>query len=155
MSKLLQKIENDLKKALKEKNQIKFSLLRMLISDIHNEEIAKKKKGELTDEEVQEVIQRSVKRHRDSIEAFLKGGREDLVKKEKEEMEILIRYLPKQLTKEEIEKIVKEAIKKVKAVSMADLGKVMGIVMSQVKGKAEGKMVNQLVKEELGKLVRN
>ena len=151
MSKLLQKIENDLKKALKEKNQIKFSLLRMLISDIHNEEIAKKKKGELTDEEVQEVIQRSVKRHRDSIEAFLKGGREDLVKKEKEEMEILIRYLPKQLTKEEIEKIVKEAIKKVKAVSMADLGKVMGIVMSQVKGKAEGKMVNEIVKKQLSK----
>jgi len=151
MPKLLQKIEEDLKRAVMERDETKISTLRMIVTDIHNEEIAKKKRGKLTDEEIQEVIQRSVKKHKDSIEAFKKGGREDLVKKEKEEMEILVGYLPKQFTKEEIEKIVKDAITKTGATSMADIGKVMGQVMGQVKGKAEGRVVSEIVKEQLSK----
>jgi len=151
MPKLLQKIEEDLKRAIMERDETKISTLRMIVTDIHNEEIAKKKRGKLTDEEIQEVIQRSVKKHKDSIEAFKKGGREDLVKKEKDEMEILVGYLPKQLTKEEIEKIVKEVIAKVKATSLRDMGKVIGQVMGQVKGKAEGKVVSDIVKEQLSK----
>lgn len=150
-SKLLKTIADNLKSAILEKDSTRISVLRMLIADIHNEEIAKKKRGKLTDEEIVEVIQRRVKKHKDSIEAFKKGERKDLVKKEEEEMEILMQYLPKQLSKEEVEKIVKEAIIKAKATSMTDMGKVMGQVMPQVKGKADGKMVSGIVKEQLSK----
>jgi uncharacterized protein YqeY len=149
MLNLFAKIQENLKTVLKEKNQEKISTLRMLIAEIKNEEIAKKKRGKLTDEEIQAVVSRAVKRHNDSIESYRQGGREDLVKKEEAELKILQSYLPKQMSQEELEKIVNEAIFKINTTSLSDFGKVMGIVMKQVKGKADGKVVGGIVKKRL------
>ncbi|MEW6407364.1 MAG: GatB/YqeY domain-containing protein [Patescibacteria group bacterium] len=149
MSNLFKKIQDDLKTALKEKNAEKISTLRMLISDIKNEEIAKKKKGKLEDAEIQAVVSRAVRRHKDSIESYRAGSREDLAKKEEGELQILQNYLPKQISQEELEKIINEAISNLGASSPLDFGKVMGAVMKQVKGKADGKLVGEMVKAKL------
>lgn len=151
MSNLFKKIHDDLKTALKEKAVEKISTLRMLISDIKNEEIDKKKKGKLEDAEIQAVVFRAVRRHKDSIESYRKGGREDLANKEEGEFQILQGYLPVQMSKEEIEKIISEAMAKTGAQSSSDFGKVMGLVMKQVKGKADGKLVSEIVKSKLFK----
>lgn len=150
MADLLSKIKEDLKKAQKNKEETKVSILRMLLAEIKNEEIALKKKEGLTDDEVLSVIQRNVKRHKDSIESFKKGKREDLVEKEEEELKILKNYLPEELSEEELEKIVSQKIEELKASGPSDFGKVMGAVMAEVKGRAEGKKVAQIVKEKLG-----
>lgn len=149
MQNLFPRIQNDLKQALKEKNQEKVSTLRMLVSEIKNEEIAKKKRGKLTDEEIQAVVSRSAKRHKDSIESYKKGDRGDLVKKEEGELKVLQSYLPWQMSQEELEKIVAEAVAKAGASSPSDFGKVMGEVMKKVKGKADGKLVSEMVKNKL------
>jgi len=149
MAKLLDQIIQELKKAQKEQNKEKLSTLRMLVSAIKNEEIAKKKRGKLSDEEIQEVITREVRKHKDSIESYKAGGRSDLVKKEEAELEILKQYLPKQLSLEELTNIIDEVIKISGATSPADFGKVMGQVMKRVKGKAEGSSVSKMVKEKL------
>ncbi|PIP17483.1 MAG: glutamyl-tRNA amidotransferase [Parcubacteria group bacterium CG23_combo_of_CG06-09_8_20_14_all_35_9] len=147
--KLLFKIQENLKVVLKEKNEVKISTLRMLLAEIKNEEIAKKKRGKLTDEEIQKVIKTSVKRHKDSIDTFKKGERGDLVEKEEKELEILNEYLPEKLPGEKVEKIVIEVIKKIGATEPRDFGKVMGRVMGELKGKAEGKLVSEIVKKKL------
>lgn len=149
--KLLDQIQEDLKKALREKEKTKISCLRFLLAEIKNEEIARKKKGALLDEEIQEVISRSIKKHRDSIQSFKKGGRGDLVKEEEKEIEILQGYLPKQLSEDELSKIIDEVIQKTGAKDPSDFGKVMGQVMEQVKGRAEGKEVSEMVKKKLEK----
>lgn len=146
---LLEKIKTDLKTALKEKNEITASTLRFLLADIHNKEIELKKRGKLSDDEVVAVIRKQVKEHQESIEAYKKGKREDLVEKEEKELAILRKYLPQELSFKELERIVKETIKEISAKSPADFGKVMGIVMGRVKGRAEGKEVAKLVKEKL------
>lgn len=149
MAKLLDQITEELKKAQKEQDKEKLATLRMLVSAIKNEEIAKKKRGKLSDEEIQEVITREVKKHKDSIESYKAGGRSDLVKKEEAELEILKQYLPKQLSFEEVGHIIDEVIKSSGAMTPADFGKVMGQVMRKVKGKAEGGIVSKMVKEKL------
>lgn len=148
---LSQKIKNDLIAAIKKKNSQKISVLRMLSADIKNEEIAKKKREGLSDEEIQQVISRSVKRHKDSVISYQKGNRPELAKKEEEEIAILQIYLPKQMEASEVEKIVDEAIKKVNPMGPQDFGKVMGLVMKQVKGKADGFIINAAVKKKLAK----
>lgn len=145
---LKEKIENDLKQALKEKNQAVISTLRMLNAAILNAEIAAMRK-EFTDEDVLKVISQEVKKHKDSIEEYKKGGREDLVRKEEAELEILKKYLPKELSKEEIKKIVEEKIKELDARGPSDFGKVMGAVMKAVAGRAGGDAVSMVVKEVL------
>jgi len=105
---------------------------------------------ELTDDEIHAVIQKAVKQRRESIEQYKKAGREDLVEKEQRELEILEAYLPKPLTQEELEAIVEEAIKEVQATSLKDMGKVMKVVMPKVRGRADGRVVNELVKSKLG-----
>jgi len=146
---LLEKIKTDLKTALKEKDKTTISTLRFLLAAIHNKEIELKKRGKLKDEEVIAVIRQQVKQHQESIEAYQKGKREDLVKKEKQELSILRKYLPQELSPEELEKIIKEIIKEIGAKSPADFGKVMGAVMGKVKGRAEGKVVVETVKRLL------
>lgn len=146
---LFSKIQNDLKTALKGKNQETISVLRMLISEIKNEEIAKKKRGKLEDQEILQVVSRQVRRYKDSIESYRQGGREDLIKKEERELKILQSYLPEQMSKEELEKIISEAVAKTNASGPSDFGKVMGAVMKQVKGKADGKVVSEMVKTKL------
>lgn len=147
---LKQQIEADLTKSLKEKEQVAVSSLRFLLNAVHNEEIAQKKRGKLTDEDIQKVIFSLVKKHRDSIEAFRKGNREDLVEKEKAEMKVLEKYLPRQLNEEEIKKIVQNIIDKNKDQPLV-FGRIMGLAMKEVKGKAGGQVVNRIVKQSLEK----
>ena len=146
---LEKKINDDLKVAMKEKKTIKIETLRMLKAEIKNVTISKKGTP-LEDKDVFQIISKQIKQHRDSIETFSKGGREDLAEKEKQELEILQSYLPKQLSKEEVVSIVKQAIVETGAASRSDMGKVMKVVMEKVRGAAEGKLVSQIVAEQLG-----
>lgn len=143
---LKKRIENDLIVAMKARNELGVSVLRFLLSAIKNLEIEKQK--ELTEEETIQVLQKQVKIRKESITAFTAGGREDLITKERAEIEILNKYLPQQLSSEELEKIVKETIKESNAGS-GDSGKVIGAVMVKVKGKADGNQVAEIVKKTL------
>ena len=146
---LLDKIQADLKTALKEKDELKSSALRFLIAAIREKEIELQKRGQLKDEEIVGVIKRQVKQHKESIEAYQKGKREELAEKEKKELAILNNYLPQQMDPEELEKIVKETIDQVKPSGPQDFGKVMGAVIGKVRGMADGKEVAELVKKLL------
>jgi len=142
-----ERIQNDLKEALKAGEEIKVGTLRMVLAFFINKE---KEKGEaISDEEAMNVLQTEAKKRRESIEAFEKGGRQELAEKEKEELEILKTYLPEQLSAKEIQDFVTQAIEKTGAESMQDIGKIMGVLMPQVKGKADGNLVNKIVKEKL------
>jgi hypothetical protein len=144
---LKQRIDQDMRVALKSGDKLKLNITRLLKSDIRYKEIDKGK--ELSDEEVQEVLSSSAKKHRDSIEQFRKGGREDLVKKEEEELNLILGYMPAQLSQGEIEKLIEESIAEVGAEGEKDIGKVMKALMPKVKGKADGKTVNLLVTSKL------
>ena len=147
---LRERLEADLQTAMKERRDIARSVLRLLRSDIHNAEIASQKP--MDDDGVIGVISKQVRQHRESIEAFRKGNRDDLVQREEEELEILMEYLPPQLTLEEVTTLVQKTIEDVGAKGPTDRGKVMGRLMPQVKGKAEGSVVNQVVSDLLEKL---
>jgi len=142
------KIQSDLNQALKNKREIEVSTLRLLLSEIHNQEIANK--AELTEEEIVRIIQKEVKKRKEAIEAYQKGKRDDLVAKERQELAILSKYLPQQLPPQELEAIVQSTIEEIKAMGMSDFGKVMGAVMAKAKGKADGKAVSEAVKKALG-----
>lgn len=149
---LYDQILADLKESMKAREERRTLVLRSLKSAILEKEIAQRSGGErseVTDETAVEVITKSAKQRRDSIEQYRNAEREDLAVVEEEELKIIETYLPKQLDKSEIEAIVDGAISKTGASSMADMGKVMGVVMPQVKGKADGKLVNEVVKERL------
>ncbi|MFA0816450.1 MAG: GatB/YqeY domain-containing protein [Anaerofustis sp.] len=146
---LKETLMNDLKTAMKEKDTIAKNAVTMVRAAIL--QIEKDKKIELDDEGVLDVIAKQVKQRKDSLEEFVKGGRDDLVDVTKKELDILMKYLPKQLTKEELTSIVKEAIDKLHITEMKEMGKVMGEVMPKVKGKADGKAINEIVKELLAK----
>ena len=141
---LLEKIELDLKTAMKSKNEAVTGTLRMLKAAIKNKEIEKKAKS-LSEEELLEIIQKQLKQRKDSISDFEKASRQDLVQKEKAEVSILEQYLPRQLSDEELKVIVQKAVQSIGAKSKADMGKVMKEVMPQIAGKADGKRVNQAV----------
>ncbi len=148
---LREEIKTDLIASMKEKNSEKSSVIRMLITSIDNKEISIRKggEGELKDNQVLEVVSSEVKKRKDSIEAFVQGGREDLAEKERSEIKFLEKYLPEQLGAEEVEKIVKEVVDSMGEVSQADFGKVMGVAMGRLKGKADGNMVQAAVKKFL------
>ncbi|HAV10960.1 MAG TPA: aspartyl-tRNA amidotransferase [Candidatus Moranbacteria bacterium] len=149
---LREKITSDLKGAMKAGDSFKRDTLRLLDSAIKNGEIEKKKREEgLNDEEVLEVIARAVKQRQDSVSQFEKGGRPELAEQEKREIEILSVYLPEQLSKEEVQAVVREVIALSGDVSAADFGKVMGQAMARLKGQADGNVVKDAVKEELEK----
>lgn len=142
-------IEKDFKAALKNKDQLTVSVLRMLKASFQNKEI--EKKGQALDEvEVIKIVSKQAQQHKDSIEQFAKGKRDDLVQKETQELKILECYLPQQLCEEEIVDIVKKVISETKAHGKADFGKVMNSVMSEAKGRAGGKLINQIVNQQLG-----
>lgn len=143
------KIQSDLKKAMKAKDEIVVSTLRLLLSEIHNQEI--EKQGKLTDEDIVGAVQKEVKKRQESIEAYQKGKRDDLVEREKKELAVLNKYLPQQLSPEELETTIQSVIKDVGVSGMADFGKVMGPVMAKVKGKADGKVVSEAVKKVLSR----
>ena len=149
MNKLQEKIESDFKQALKEKRELELSTLRMLKASFKNEEI--RKREELTDEEILKLVKTETKKRKESIESYKQGGRDDLAAKEAEELEFLQRYLPEQVSEEEIKKIVTETIQNLSEMDRQNFGKVMGEVMDRLKGQAEGQLVSKLVKEELEK----
>jgi uncharacterized protein YqeY len=144
---LKDKIEQDLIEAMKAHNEAVVSVLRMLKSAVKNQEI--QKQTELKDEDLVSVIQGQVKQRQDSIALYEQGGRTELADKEKAEIEILIKYLPEQMSEKEIRELVKKAITSTGAASIQDMGKVMGALMPQVKGKADGGLVSKIVQEEL------
>ncbi len=146
---LEERIENEFKAALKQRDKIKLSTLRMLKADIINAKLDQNKKA-LKDEEIVKIIQRQVKQHKDSIEQFEKGKRQDLVEKEKKELDILLSYMPEQLSQEELKKIIAGVIKELEATGKGEMGKVMKSVMERVKGRADGKKVSQIVSSLLG-----
>ncbi len=147
MSTLKDELLEDMKIAMKQKDKDRISVIRMARAAIKNVEIDKRK--DLVDEEVIEVLAKEVKQRRDSIEEYARVGKDDVVQKLKEEIEILTKYLPRQLTREELETIVDEVVQDTESSSMKDMGKVMGAIMPRIKGRADGKIVSELVKERL------
>lgn len=146
---LKETLMNDMKQAMKDKDTLTKNVVTMVRAAIL--QIEKDKKIELDDEGVLDVIAKQVKQRKDALEEFKKGGREDLVELTQNELSILLKYLPQQLTKEELTVIVKEAVEKLKITEMKEMGKVMGEVMPKVKGRADGKAINEIVKEILAK----
>ena len=147
---LKEKVASDLKEAMKSGDNLRRDTLRLIDSAIKNTEIEKKKRETgLSDEEVLEVFARAVKQRQDSIRQFEDGGRQDLADSEKKELEILMPYLPAQLSNEEIEKNVKEVISQTGANGLGDLGKIMGMAMSKMKGQADGTLVREIAKKIL------
>lgn len=142
-----EKIAADYLDAMKAGDKTRVSVLRMIKSSVKYKEI--EKKAPLTDEEIQAILMSSVKRAKESIEQFSKAGREDLVDKEKEEMLVVQDYLPKQLSEDDVRKILKEVIAETGASGPKDTGKVMKSAMAKLKGQADGKLVSQIVKELL------
>lgn len=150
---LKEKIISDLKIAMKEGDAFKRDVLRLVDSAIKNSEIEKKKRETgLSEEEIIEVLARAVKQRKDSMEQFEKGNRPELAEKEKLEIEIISTYLPDQLSKEEITTKVQDIISKMGPISASDFGKIMGQVMIQLKGKADGAVVKIVIEEEIAKL---
>lgn len=143
-------IANDMKEAMKNHDKDSLSTLRLLKSDIDLYLINNKmERNEASDDIVIDVVSKQVKKHRESIEEFKKGNREDLVKNLEREIELLSKYLPKQLTKEEIEVEINKVFDKVKPTSMKDMGLLMKELTPVLKGKADMKLVNDLIKEKL------
>ena len=140
-------IQNQIKEALKTNAQIRLSTLRMLSTELHNAEIAKI--GTLTKEEELVVVRKEVKKRKDAIEAYEAGGRPEKAEIERQEMVILQEFLPKELAHEELEKVVEEAINESGAKEIADMGKVIGLVMKKTQGRAEGGTVSALVRSKL------
>lgn len=144
---LAQRIQDDLTRALRAGDALRVSTLRLVRAAAHNVEIERGRA--LDDEELEAVVAHEAKRRREAIEAFAKGGRDDLVRKESLELAILSEYLPAQLSEAELEAIIAEAAAAVGAQSERDMGKVMAAVMPKVKGRADGAAVNRIVREQL------
>lgn len=144
---LKDRLLSDMRTAMKQRDTVRKTVLSMARAAIL--QLEKDKRTELDDQGVMEVIAKEIKSRKEALEMFKQGGRQDLVEQNEKEIEILGEYLPPQLSESEIREIIKETIEKVGAAGMKDMGKVMGAVMPQVKGRAEGGTVNRLVKEML------
>jgi uncharacterized protein YqeY len=146
---LKEKIKNDLKQAMKSREAETVSALRFVLSEIKRREIDER--SEANDVKVLEVLSREIKKMNDAILEFKKGKRADLIEKEEKNKKILDKYLPAQLNEAEANKIIKEALEKTGASSEQDLGKVMKEIMPKIKGRFDGKKVNELVRANLNK----
>jgi uncharacterized protein YqeY len=144
---LEERLVQEMKEAMKSNDKLRLSTIRMIRSTVKNKEIELRKP--LDDGEIQKAIQGMVRKGEESVEQFKLGGRMDLVEKESKEIEILKSFLPQALTREEIVKIIDETIEETQSTSLKDIGKLMKSVMPKLQGKADGKLVNQLVKERL------
>lgn len=144
---LHQKIRGEMQDALRAREELKLSVLRGLISAFTNELVVKKRKpsGELNDEEVMEVILRSAKQRKDSIEQFRNGNREDLAKKEEDELRIIEEYLPEMMSVEEVETIAKAKKGEMGIDDKSKMGMLMGAIMKELKGRANGEDVKRVV----------
>lgn len=141
---LLETLNQDMKTAMKAKDKTTLSVVRMLKSAVMNEQI--NLGHDLTNDEEVAVLSRELKQRKDSVTEFDKGGREDLSAQTKAEITVVEKYMPAQLSEDEVKQIVADTVTEVGAQSMADFGKVMGAVMPKLKGQADGKLVNQTVK---------
>jgi len=149
---LKDRIGEEIKSAMKAKDKIRLETVRGIKKAILEKEVALRPKGQdsLTEEQEIELLVQQAKQRRDSIEQYQQAGREDLAAKEAQELTIIESYLPQQLDDEELNAVLDEIIASVGATSAKDLGKVMGIAMKQLKGKADGKKIQALVKNKLG-----
>ncbi|AKA70653.1 GatB/YqeY domain-containing protein [Clostridium scatologenes] len=146
---LKERLQEDWKQALKAKEKSKAETISMARAAVL--QVEKTDGNKLSDEQVIEVLAKEVKQRREAILEFQKGNRQDLVDKANEEIEILLGYLPQQLSEEEISEIVRQAVDEVGAGSIKDMGKVMALIMPKTKGRADGKLVSQIVKQYLNK----
>lgn len=145
---LEEKINGELKAAMKAGDKIRLNTLRSLRAAII--EFAKSGKGEMQEADEQKILNMQAKRRRDAIDLYEKGGRQELADKEAAELEVIQEFLPKQLSEEEIIVVIKSIISQTGAESMKDMGKVMGMAMKELSGKADGNKVQQLVRNLLG-----
>lgn len=145
---LVDTIRKDMFQASKEGNSTKSDILKLALAEIKNEQIALGKE-ELEENEVEKILRREVKKIVDSIEQFEKMQREDLVQREKAQLEAINEYLPELLGEDEVRKIVEQKVKEIGAVSVKDMGKIMGVVMKELDGKADGNTVKAIVLELL------
>ncbi|WP_281950855.1 GatB/YqeY domain-containing protein [Nitrosophilus kaiyonis] len=148
MSDLKKRLQEDLKNAMREKDNFKRDTIRFLMSAIKQVEVDTRK--ELNDADIIKIIQKSIKQREESANQYKEAGREDLYEKEMKEAEILKSYLPKQLSDEELETEIKKIIEEVGATSLKDMGKIMGVATKKLAGIADGKRINQMVKKILG-----
>jgi len=144
---LKQKLTDELKQALRGRDRVRCSVIRLVMAAIKNAEISRQ--ANLEDNDILGIISKEVRQHHESIEAFKHGDRQDLVAKEEEEMAILEGYLPQQMTREEIAEVARQVIKEVRAQSIKDKGKVMSRLIGQLKGRADGREINTVVTELL------
>ncbi|MDQ1912929.1 GatB/YqeY domain-containing protein [Paenibacillus sp. GD4] len=144
---LSDRLNEDMKLAMKSQDKFKLSVIRMVRAAIKNVEIDQRRT--LDEEEVLDILNREIKQRRDSLQEFEKAGRDDLAHDLKAEIAVLMDYMPQQLTEEEVKAIVQQTIQEVGASSKADMGKVMGALMPKVKGRADGKLVNGFVSQFL------
>ena len=142
-----ERLIQNMKIALKSNDKVQLETIRLLRSQLHNAGISKGK--ELSEEEVIEVMVKEIKKRKESIKIFGDGGRQDLVERETQEMEIINTYLPEPLGGKELEEIIGQAIKEANAESIKDMGRVMAMVMPKIKGRTDGKQVQELVKKKL------
>jgi len=144
---LADRITEDMKQAMKDKDKLKLSVIRMIRSAIKYVEI--ERGTTLTDDDVLDVLNREMKQRRDSLQEFEKAGRNDLVENVQAEIEVLQIYLPQQLSEQELDNIIQNVVQEIGATSKSDMGKVMSALMPLVKGKADGKLVSKLVQQKL------
>ncbi len=142
-----ERILNDLKEAMKQKDKELLSVIRMVKGAIQMDEIAKKR--ELNDDEVIAIISKQIKTRKESIAEFEKAGRDDLKNQTQSEIDILMRYMPEQMSEEEVLRVIDQAFETVQPTSMKDMGKLMGVITPQVRGKADMGFVNKTIKERL------
>ncbi|HEY8338569.1 MAG TPA: GatB/YqeY domain-containing protein [Egibacteraceae bacterium] len=147
---LADQLQSDLTAAMKARDTASVKTLRMLLAEVRNVAVSPGHSGEVTDDEVMDVLTRQAKRRNEAAEAYRKAGRDDLADAELAELEVIRRYLPEQLDEQALRAIIDEAVAATGASGPGDLGKVMGAVMPKVKGRADGKQVNALVRERLG-----
>ena len=146
---LKEKLQEDLTAAIRSSDKLVSGTIRMVLSAITTEEVAGKEARKLSDDEIITVLTREAKKRREAAEEFAKAGREDKSAEEKSEGEVIARYLPAQLTEDEVKKIIADAIASTGAAGPADMGKVMGAIKPLIAGKADGALVSSLVKSTL------
>ncbi len=147
---LSEKIRNDMISAVKAKESVKVEILKMVLASLKNAEIESEK--ELDEKAQEQIVRKETKKLKDAFEQYTQGGRDDLAEKEKQQLEILEEYLPKQMQEAEIKEFIGKKAKELGVESMKDMGKLMGVVMKELQGKADGGMVNKLVKEVLNEI---
>ena len=148
---ILKKINEDLVASMKNKDDLRTTTLRMMKSSIKNAEIAKRGKGELSEEDILGVLSTMVKQRKESVEQYQKANRNDLAEKENKEINIIQVYLPEQLSPEEVDEIIKATIQEAGITGIKDMGRLMKELMPKLKGKADGKLVSQRIKGILEK----